>query len=182
MASGHVSRAERPNTRAHRPILQREKSSCQLGAVHTRGKNGTLGRRHRMSESDPNSDLYRGASGIRPSGRRAGIYPKVSSLSLSRIQLPPAGHAFKDIFPALLEFQARAKNQILHDAGHEDLAGSSLRLDAGRDVHGHADDIASAQLAFAGVEPNPDLDAKLPDPIHDGPGAFQGAKRGFEAN
>jgi hypothetical protein len=36
MASGHVSRIERPNTWLHRPMLQkREKSTCQPGAVHT---------------------------------------------------------------------------------------------------------------------------------------------------
>src|SRR5262249_5627658 len=35
MASGHVNRANRPNTWLHRPRLQREDSPCQLGAVHT---------------------------------------------------------------------------------------------------------------------------------------------------
>src|SRR5271168_4741540 len=35
MASGHVNRTNRPNTWLHRPNLQREESSCQLGAVHT---------------------------------------------------------------------------------------------------------------------------------------------------
>lgn len=35
MASGHVSRANRPNTWLHRPTLQRDDSSCQPGAVHT---------------------------------------------------------------------------------------------------------------------------------------------------
>ena len=35
MASGHVSRINRPNTWLHRPSLQREESPCQLGAVHT---------------------------------------------------------------------------------------------------------------------------------------------------
>ena len=35
MASGHVNRANRPNTWVHRPNLQREDSPCQLGAVHT---------------------------------------------------------------------------------------------------------------------------------------------------
>jgi hypothetical protein len=35
MASGHVNRTQRPNTWLHRPNLQREDSSCQLGAVHT---------------------------------------------------------------------------------------------------------------------------------------------------
>jgi len=35
MASGHVNRAQRPNTWLHRPSLRREESSCQLGAVHT---------------------------------------------------------------------------------------------------------------------------------------------------
>jgi len=35
MASGHVNRANRPNTWLHRPTLQREESPCQSGAVHT---------------------------------------------------------------------------------------------------------------------------------------------------
>ena len=35
MASGHVNLTNRPNTWLHRPALQREESSCQLGAVHT---------------------------------------------------------------------------------------------------------------------------------------------------
>src|SRR5437763_5861220 len=35
MASGHVNRTNRPNTWLHRPSLRREKSPCQLGAVHT---------------------------------------------------------------------------------------------------------------------------------------------------
>jgi hypothetical protein len=35
MASGHVYRANRPNTWLLRPILQREDSSCRPGAVHT---------------------------------------------------------------------------------------------------------------------------------------------------
>src|SRR5689334_20499734 len=35
MASGHENRATRPNTWLLRPLLQREDSSCQPGAVHT---------------------------------------------------------------------------------------------------------------------------------------------------
>jgi hypothetical protein len=35
MASGHVNRANRPNTWLLRPMLRREDSSCQPGAVHT---------------------------------------------------------------------------------------------------------------------------------------------------
>jgi hypothetical protein len=35
MASGHVNRANRPNTWLHRPSLQREVFPCQPGAVHT---------------------------------------------------------------------------------------------------------------------------------------------------
>src|SRR6478672_2012236 len=35
MASGHVNRVNRPNTWLHRPMLQREESPCQTGAVHT---------------------------------------------------------------------------------------------------------------------------------------------------
>jgi hypothetical protein len=35
MASGHVNRANRPNTWLHRPATRREDFSCQSGAVHT---------------------------------------------------------------------------------------------------------------------------------------------------
>jgi hypothetical protein len=35
MASGHVHRANRPNTWLLRPTPQSEDSSCQPGAVHT---------------------------------------------------------------------------------------------------------------------------------------------------
>ena len=35
MASGHLNRANRPNTWLHRLTLQRENIPCQLGAVHT---------------------------------------------------------------------------------------------------------------------------------------------------
>ena len=55
MASGHVNRANRPNTWAHRPILQREESSCQLGAVHTWGKTG----KHLLALSFSGFDLLR---------------------------------------------------------------------------------------------------------------------------
>jgi len=35
MASGHVNRANRPNTWLHRPATRREEFPCQPGAVHT---------------------------------------------------------------------------------------------------------------------------------------------------
>jgi len=35
MASGHINRANRPNTWLHRPACRREEKPCQLGAVHT---------------------------------------------------------------------------------------------------------------------------------------------------
>jgi hypothetical protein len=35
MASGHVNRANRPNTWLHRPSLRSKVFPCQLGAVHT---------------------------------------------------------------------------------------------------------------------------------------------------
>src|SRR5262249_39225495 len=34
MASGHMNRANRPNTWLHRPACKREEKPCQLGAVH----------------------------------------------------------------------------------------------------------------------------------------------------
>src|SRR5262252_3210437 len=50
MASGHVNRANRPNTWLHRPSLQREDSPCQLGAVHTWHKADILTRENQPPE------------------------------------------------------------------------------------------------------------------------------------
>jgi hypothetical protein len=44
MASGHEYRANRPNTWLLRPMLQREDSPCQPGAVHTFALPRNLGR------------------------------------------------------------------------------------------------------------------------------------------
>src|SRR4029453_14263653 len=78
MASGHVNRANRPNTWLLRPMLQREDSSCQPGAVHTwpladmtagvadvrfRGVEQTWPDRPGTSENDP-----KGKSGAVASG------------------------------------------------------------------------------------------------------------------
>src|SRR5713101_161307 len=43
MASGHVKRANRPNTWLHRPSLRREVFPCQLRAVHTWAMSGLAG-------------------------------------------------------------------------------------------------------------------------------------------
>ena len=40
MASGHVNRANRPNTWLHRPSLRRKKAPCQLGAALWTGPRG----------------------------------------------------------------------------------------------------------------------------------------------
>src|SRR5262245_32304796 len=67
MASGHVNRANRPNTRLHRPTLLREESSCQLGAVHTRGQSG----KHMLDVSFSHFDPERTCTDLSIHGRRA---------------------------------------------------------------------------------------------------------------
>jgi hypothetical protein len=72
------------------------------------------------------------------------------------------------VLTALFELHTRAENQILYDAGHEYLARRGMRLNAGRHVDGQPRNITSAQLAFACVNPYPDLDAKPLNSIYDG--------------
>jgi hypothetical protein len=65
MASGHVHRANRPNTWLLRPTPQSEDSSCQPGAVHTWPKAKKL-RTLRWSADQGRPDvcpgiLYRGS-------------------------------------------------------------------------------------------------------------------------
>jgi ABC transporter substrate binding protein len=66
MASGHVNRIYRPNTRLHRPTLRREESPCQLGAVHTRGVPDmamiAYGNRHGASDPIATSRHFRSAA------------------------------------------------------------------------------------------------------------------------
>src|SRR5262245_35048248 len=57
-----------------------------------------------------------------------------------------------------------------------------MRLDTGRHVHGQPRNITSAQLAFARVNPYPDLDPKPLNAIYDGACAFQRLKRRFKAD
>src|SRR5262245_21099655 len=57
-----------------------------------------------------------------------------------------------------------------------------MRLNAGRHVHRQPRNITSAQLAFACVDPYPDLDAQSLNPVSDGAGAFQRLKRRFKAD
>ena len=57
MASGHVNRANRPNTWPLRPTLQSEDSSCQPGAVHTWARANLSDQRdHVRSEDGPEID------------------------------------------------------------------------------------------------------------------------------
>jgi hypothetical protein len=48
MASGHVNRANRPNTWLHRPRLRREDSPCQLGAVSSISSSPDTGDRPKL--------------------------------------------------------------------------------------------------------------------------------------
>ena len=73
MASGHVNRVNRPNTWLHRPMLQREESPCQPGAVHTWHIaapdvcDGTSA----VAKADPDQCLHPAEADVRPPRRKA---------------------------------------------------------------------------------------------------------------
>jgi hypothetical protein len=68
MASGHVDRANRPNTWPLRPTPQSEDSSCQPGAVHTW----------------PVADMAAARSGVRFQGDTVAKVENRTTLKISR--------------------------------------------------------------------------------------------------
>ena len=74
MASGHVNRANRPNTWLLRPILRREDFPCQPGAVHT------------WPVADPHGDA-RGGSLLTPTGHLFDVAEPAFRNNLKRREL-----------------------------------------------------------------------------------------------
>jgi hypothetical protein len=89
---------------------------------------------------------------------------------------PLARDAFQSFRSAIREAQARASDQILDGARHQNLAGGGEGGDAGADVDGDAADVVADHFALAGVEPGSDLDAERRDFLGDRAGATNAAR------
>src|SRR5262249_46626592 len=99
------------------------------------------------------------------------VWPYRLPGALHREESPLSGDAVEAVHPTIDEAQARARHQILHGAGNEDLGGCGGRHYPGSDVHGDPPHVVPHQLTLARVEPGPDLDPQGADPIADGAGA-----------
>src|SRR6185503_1857614 len=80
-----------------------------------------------------------------------------SSGRLDRVHQPGAGNAPELVLPAFGEDDARARDQVCHRAGDQDLVRGRERRDARADVDRDAPQISVRDLDLAGVDPGPDL-------------------------
>jgi hypothetical protein len=65
------------------------------------------------------------------------------------------------VLAAVLEAQPGADDEVLDRARHEHLAGRGRLFDACGDVHADAAQVVAEDLALAGVDADPELDAEL---------------------
>src|SRR3990170_2515242 len=118
----------------------------------------------RCSSSSPSRTPDRPGRRPPPGRRRARRPPSSRTASLARpspdhpVQAPAVGDALQLVPAGILEHEARAGHEILHRLGHEHLARSGERPDAGADVDGDATDVVAPPLDFARVQPSSDLD------------------------
>src|SRR6476661_5128534 len=82
-------------------------------------------------------------------------------LACRREQLPLPGYALEHVGAPLLEGDARAVDEVLHGARHEDLACLRQCGNPGANVHGDATDVLTTDLTLSGADhiahryPNP---------------------------
>src|SRR3989442_11513805 len=98
--------------------------------------------------------------------------------------MPLSRHALQLRRAAVLELEARAGDKILDRLRDEHLSRRGLYGDPRADVHGHAGQLLPDPLAFAGVQPRPDLQAELvqgrPDRVGTADRADGAVERGKE--
>ena len=109
--------------------------------------------------------------GFQPADRSAleRVGPRVHRLAVQREQAPLAVHAAQRVRAAVLEAQPRPDHQLLDGARGQHLAGAGGAHHARGDVHGDAGHVVGAQLALAGVQPDPDVELQLPRLLDDAP-------------
>ena len=84
-----------------------------------------------------------------------------------REQSPLSRHALQGVGAAIREAKTRARDQLFHGTGHQDLAGRGRRRRGG-DVNRDAAHVVADQLALAGVQASADLDPEGADAVTDG--------------
>ena len=97
-----------------------------------------------------------------------------------REQAPRPGHALEVGFAAILETNARARDEVLDGARHEHVAGRRGGGDSSADVDGDAADLALDRLHLADVEPRAHGEAQGSRTVTDGERAADGVDRNFE--
>src|SRR5262249_1951273 len=99
-----------------------------------------------------------------------GVLGWSSSVVIDREDVPLAGDAFERVGAVFGKPQARAGDEVLHGARHQDLASLGERGDPGPDVHGDAAELLAHNLALAGVYSGPHFEPETPDSARDGRG------------
>src|SRR5262245_27018638 len=96
-------------------------------------------------------------------------YPSAPVTSVQRrgVEAPAVRDALELVLAPVLEHEPGPGNQVLHGLGHEHLRGARLGRDSGADRHGDPADLPVHQLALAGVDAGPDLDAEFADLLAD---------------
>lgn len=113
-------------------------------------------------------------------GRPRARTNNTGSVRSERVKAPGARNALEVLLAPILELDARACDQVLDSARHEDFAGLSQGRDAGTDRDGNVNGLAVADLQLAGMETSPDLEADGPQRLAKGGRRLDAARGSIE--
>ena len=114
--------------------------------------------RPRRSPARHATDAMEAVSAWRQRAPRAGRH----QLPVDGIQPPLAGYALENMAAAIVERKARADDQVLHGARHEDLAGCRERGHPRPEVDSQPGNVVRQDLDLSDVDPGSDLEPQLP--------------------
>src|SRR5438105_3634686 len=96
------------------------------------------------------------------------------------VRPPLTGDALQGAGTGVLEREPRTAREIADGARYEDFAGRRFACEAGTEVHRHADELVSADLALAGVDTGAHLEAQRTRGLADGARAADRARGAVE--
>src|SRR5687768_1982775 len=88
-----------------------------------------------------------------------------------RVERPHSRNSLELVVSALLEGDARARDEVLHRSGHEHFARGGERRDSSPGDHGDARELLADQLALARMDARTDLEVVLARAFDDSPRA-----------
>ena len=88
-------------------------------------------------------------------------------LACRREELPLPGYALEHVAAPIFEGDARAVDEVLHGARHEDLARLRQCGNSCANVDGDASYVVTADLALTGVQTTSYIDAQFRHPLRD---------------